>query len=262
MAQGRHERVRLEGLLLLSLVGLALVGGPHPAQAKGAYLELDRRYYAPGNVAIAKTEVFDESDGLGGKGPFFAYLGKRDPARSPQRVPDDSIPLGSVEVYDPKPSDEKVILRVRFSIPDVPPAWYWVRFFDSRGRATAFGEGLLRVVQTNDQAAGKEVSFWEGRVSRIHRHMAVAVNRLRERNEELRARLFSELFPEEPPSKAGHFSEVFPERPPSTSVDATPPPPEGDQATRAGIGSTVGWAFGGAALTALLVVLFRRSHAH
>jgi hypothetical protein len=181
---------RVRGTVVAAGVGVLLFGAAALGQAKGGgYLELDRRYYAPGNVAIAKGKSYGGLGELQEAGTVYAYLGSFvSYSWFPKRVPDEAILLGSAEVRDVGSTKRIMFTRFRFTVPDVGPGWYWVRFYDGQGEAVgriAGFDGYLRVVRTTELVVRKEAAYWEGELSRVLRHRDVHMQRLRQHIEDL-----------------------------------------------------------------------------
>lgn len=170
---------RVRGTVVAAGVAVLLFGSAAPALAKGGYLELDRRYYAPGNVAIAKRKSYPHVERIAGT--VYAYLGSRDDYPDPQLLPEGAAFLGSTKISDHGASNRTPLVRFEFAVPEVAPGWYWVRVFDAQGKAVGSFQALLRVVRTTELALRKEVAFWEGRLNRLLRHRGVQIQRMRER---------------------------------------------------------------------------------
>jgi hypothetical protein len=145
----------------LAATGLAsaglVVGAPVGLADGGAYIDLDRTHYLPGQIAAAETYVAvpKSKQGLLDRGPFSAFLvtGRAWPQEG-NPLPDDAIPLGTFSIVHDRGTTFE--LTARLSIPDVPGDFYPIAFCNDPCTVAGFREpisGYISIVQTEREAA-------------------------------------------------------------------------------------------------------------
>jgi hypothetical protein len=143
--------------LVGALVGATLVTPMTAAADGGAYIELDRTHYLPGETAVGEAYVYvpPKQQGLLERGPFFAYL-LTDGAviRKGAPIPRGAMRLGSFTV---EPFKGKWFeMRVSFTVPNLPGDFYSVAMCNDPCTIVGFREGLsglISVVQTVREGA-------------------------------------------------------------------------------------------------------------
>jgi hypothetical protein len=162
---------------VVSFVLAAIGASAQPAAADGgAYMDLDRTHYLPGQTAVATTYVSVPTDKqqLLARGPFFAFLiTGRDWPRPGRPIPPDAIPMGAFEVHQERGTSFE--LTARLSIPDVPGDFYSIGFCNDPCTISGFKEpisGYISIVQTMREAQLlDERQHLFGRVNRLQRQL-------------------------------------------------------------------------------------------
>jgi hypothetical protein len=140
----------------LASVGF-IAGAPSALADGGAYIDLDRTHYLPGQTAFARTYVTvpRPKQELLERGPFSAFLVTG--AAWPQEgrpLPDDVIPLGTFSIEPDHGATFE--LTARLSIPDVPGDFYPIAVCNEPCTVAGFREpisGYVSIVQTEREAA-------------------------------------------------------------------------------------------------------------
>jgi hypothetical protein len=136
-------------------VGLA-VGAPTAAADGGAYIDLNRTHYLPGETAVAKTYVTVPRGKLEllQRGPFHTYLvtGRTWPQEG-RPIPQDAIRVGTFAVEHDRGTTFE--FTAHLSIPDVPGALYGLAVCNDPCTVSGFREpitGTVSIVQTPREA--------------------------------------------------------------------------------------------------------------
>lgn len=136
-------------------VAAAVLAGAAPAGAKGASLRFDRRYLVVGETVTARATVLEQPSsprlGTVADGPFVAYLLPADTWIDPPHVPPDAVPLGTVVINDIGTPGGMALVRLTFTVPDVPAGGYTIGFCNDPCRHSSVGdlfEGWVQVVAT------------------------------------------------------------------------------------------------------------------
>jgi hypothetical protein len=145
-------RVR-RGIVIAMTVG-AVVGSPMVARADGgAYMELDRTHYLPGETATAEAYVYllKQQQGRLDRGPFYAYLvtTNRSFPQVGEPIPVGAIRVGTFQVEESRPKWFE--LKVSFTVPDVTGDFYSVAMCNDPCTVQGFKEpilGQISIVQT------------------------------------------------------------------------------------------------------------------
>lgn len=140
----------------LASVGF-IAGAPSALADGGAYIDLDRTHYLPGQTAVARTYVTvpRPKQELLERGPFSAFLVTG--AAWPQEdrpLPDDVIRLGTFSIEPDHGATFQ--LTARLSIPDVPGDFYPIAVCNEPCTVAGFREpisGYVSIVQTEREAA-------------------------------------------------------------------------------------------------------------
>ncbi|HET7869166.1 MAG TPA: hypothetical protein VFM85_02470 [Actinomycetota bacterium] len=139
-------------LTVATMVG-ALLAMPVGAGADGgSYIVLDRTHYLPGGTAvgIAYVSVPERKQVLFERGPFYAFLVRKgDTILENNPIPESVIRVGTFSIEHEK--GKSFELRVSFTVPDLPGAFYSIAFCDDPCTISGFREpltGLISIVQT------------------------------------------------------------------------------------------------------------------
>ena len=135
------------------LVG-AMLGAPSVAWADGgAYLDLDRTHYLPGQTARAETYVSipQAKQGLVERGPFFVFIVPQRAAVTEGRpISAKAVRVGTASI---EPEDGRTFrLRASFVVPDLPGAFYRLAVCNDPCTISGFREpltGEISIVQTS-----------------------------------------------------------------------------------------------------------------
>jgi hypothetical protein len=134
------------------LVG-ATLGAPSAAWADGgAYLDLDRTHYLPGQTARAETYVSipRAKQGLVERGPFFVFVVPMSAAVTERRpISANAVRVGTASI---EREDRRTFrLRASFVVPDLPGAFYRLAVCNDPCTISGFREpltGEISIVQT------------------------------------------------------------------------------------------------------------------
>jgi len=179
-------------LTVATMVG-ALLALPVAARADGgSYIDLDRTHYLPGETAVGIAYVFvpESKQVLFERGPFHAFLvPKGDTIREDRPVPDGVIRIGTFSIEHEK--GKSFELRVSFTVPDLPGAFYSIAFCNDPCTISGFREpltGVISIVQTpREGQLLTEQSRLDSRIFGL-RHQLRKAERARE---ELQAQLYA-----------------------------------------------------------------------
>lgn len=179
-------------LTVSTMVG-ALLAMPVAAGADGgSYIELERTHYLPGETAVGIAYVFvpERKQVLFDRGPFYAFLAPNaDTIREDRRLPDGVIRVGKFSIEHER--GQSFELRVSFTVPDLPGAFYSIAFCNDPCTISGFREPLSGVVSIVRTAREGHLLTEQSRLdSRLFglRHQLRKAERA---GEELRAQLFA-----------------------------------------------------------------------
>ena len=172
------------------LVG-ATLGWPSVAWADGgAYLDLDRTHYLPGQTAHAEgyVSVPRAKQHLFERGPFYVFVvPPRTVVREGRPIPANAVRVGTVSIERERGTTFE--LRSSFVVPELRGDSYWLYVCNDPCTISGFREpltGTISIVATTRE--GKlltEVSRLNGRMSSLRRQ----VRKAERADEELRAQL-------------------------------------------------------------------------
>jgi hypothetical protein len=157
-----------------------------PADADGgAYIDLDRAYYLPGETAVAETYVTvpRNRQALLQRGPFYVFLvtGRQWPTEG-EPLPTDAIRIGTLGVE--RDSGSTFELKGSLTIPDVPGDFYSLAVCNDPCTLTGFREpitGPISIVRTEREATLlEENQQLSGSVHRLKRETDKDLDELRE----------------------------------------------------------------------------------
>jgi hypothetical protein len=139
--------------LTVATMVAALLAMPVAAGADGgSYIDLDQTHYLPGETAVglAYVSVPERKQVLFERGPFHAFLVRKgDAIREDRPVPDGVIRVGTFSIEHEK--GKSFQLRVSFTVPDLPGAFYSIAFCNDPCTISGFREpltGVISIVQT------------------------------------------------------------------------------------------------------------------
>lgn len=147
--------LRYAGFVCIAIAAVASSGSLAAADG-GAYIDLDRTHYLPGQIAHAETYVTVPAKhrSLLDRGPFYAFLvtGRVWPDEG-RPLPNDVIRVGTFEVEHD--DGETFELTASLSIPDVPGDFYNLAVCNDPCTVRGFREpitGFISIVQTEREA--------------------------------------------------------------------------------------------------------------
>jgi hypothetical protein len=172
--------MRAAKVLAISAVAAAVLIPARWAGADGgAYVDLQRTHYLPGQTAVGETYVSvprSEQDRLD-RGPFYAYVvPKGSSVTEGKPIPDGVIRVGtfSIERYEGSSFE----LHVSFTVPDVPGNEYSIALCNDPCTIAGFKEpisGFLSVVHTvREGQLLTEQSRLEGQIYGLRRDLRKA----------------------------------------------------------------------------------------
>ncbi|MGH2680718.1 MAG: hypothetical protein ACRDG8_09615 [Actinomycetota bacterium] len=181
-------------LVLIATIG-TLGGLPVDAAANGgAYLDLDRTHYLPGDTGIASTYVRipEKRRSLLDAGPFYLFLLPRGAVLDEgEAIPTGAMRLGTFEFEQEKGASFE--LRAPFTMPEVASGYYDMGVCNDPCTITGFREGLsgaVSVVATRREAQLlRENGRLGGRVFGFRREARRAERRLEQIDAQLDVQL-------------------------------------------------------------------------
>lgn len=183
-------RAALRWLTVATVVG-AVFSVPGAAAADGgSYIELDRTHYLAGETAVGRAYVSvpERKQDLFLRGPFYAFVVPKGAAiREGRPIPDGVIRVG---IFSVAPERGKSFeLRVSFTVPDLPGAFYSIAFCNDPCTITGFREaltGVISIVETvREGQLLTEQSRLDARIFGLRHHLRKAERA----GEELQAQL-------------------------------------------------------------------------
>jgi hypothetical protein len=169
----------------------ATLGWPSVAWADGgAYLDLDRTHYLPGQTAHAEgyVSVPRAKQHLFERGPFYVFVAPpRTVVREGRPIPANAVRVGTVEIERERGTTFE--LRSSFVVPQLRGDPYWLYVCNDPCTISGFREpltGTISIVATaREEKLLTEVSRLNGRMSSLRRQ----VRKAERADEELRAQL-------------------------------------------------------------------------
>lgn len=132
--------LRVGRWVVLVMVVFGVLAPRVPAEAGGSTFGFNRRWYAPGQLAVGRTQFSDgvEEQGRVDDGPYFAYLIRGDRFIEPPHLPGDAILLGRIRM---RPLEHGIWeASVRFVVPNVRPGSYTVSLCNDPCRSSFVGD--------------------------------------------------------------------------------------------------------------------------
>jgi uncharacterized coiled-coil protein SlyX len=179
-------------IVIATVVGAVLLS-PVAARADGgAYIELDRTHYLPGETATGEAYVYlqKQHQELLDRGPFYAFL-LTDGAnvRQGRPIPAGAIRLGTFAVEKSRPKWFE--LKVSFVVPDLAGDFYSIAVCNDPCTIWGFKEalsGLISIVQTaREGALLTQRQRLLARIYTVRRHQKKTERALAELNGQLAA---------------------------------------------------------------------------
>ena len=175
----------VRGLAMAAVVAAVLIPARWAGADGGAYVDLQRTHYLPGQTAVGETYVSvprSAQDRLD-RGPFYAYVvPKGSSVTEGKPIPDGAIRVGtfSIERYE----GQSFELHVSFTVPDVPGDEYSIALCNDPCTISGFKEpisGFLSVVRTaREGQLLTEQSHLEGQIYGLRRDLRKAERETRD----------------------------------------------------------------------------------
>jgi hypothetical protein len=153
----RTSRIGMGAVIIGATLWTQLATAGSAAADGGAYIELNRTYYQPGDQAIAEAYVAipKSEQGILQRGPFWVYVLPRD-VRSLK--PGSPVPSGAVRVgmFTVEAANGAFELRARFSVPQLADGYYSIGTCNDPCTVAGFKEpltGTFGIVATAREAA-------------------------------------------------------------------------------------------------------------
>lgn len=150
--------MRARRSIAVGFVAGVLLAAPHEAAADGgAYIQLDRTHYLPGQTAVGETYVYvpEKQADLFDRGPFYVYVVPSGGAvQEGEPIPDGVIRVGTMSFE--KYARESYKGHAAFTIPDVPGDYYALAVCNDPCTISGFQEplsGTISIVQTEREGA-------------------------------------------------------------------------------------------------------------
>ena len=139
--------------ILMGLVAGTILALPTVASADGgAYIDLNKTHFLPGESAVGTTYVYvpeNKADVLQ-RGPFYLYVVPNGASvQEGKPIPDGVIRVGTVTFQ--KDQAESYELRTTFTVPDLPGDYYSLQVCNDPCTVSGFREplsGQISIVQT------------------------------------------------------------------------------------------------------------------
>lgn len=169
----------VRGLAMAAAVVAALIPATSAGADGGAYVDLQRTHYLPGQTAVGETYISvprNEQDRLD-RGPFYAYVvPKGSSVIEGKPIPGSVIRVGTFSIERYRATSFE--LHVSFTVPDVPGDEYSIALCNDPCTISGFKEpisGFLSVVHTaREGALLTEQSRLEGQIYGLRRDLRKA----------------------------------------------------------------------------------------
>jgi hypothetical protein len=166
----------VRGLAMAAVVVAALIPATWADADGGAYVDLQRTHYLPGQTAVGETYISvprTDQDQLD-RGPFYAYVVPKGSSVSEGKpIPDGVIRVGTFSVE--RSEGKSFELRISFTVPDVPGDEYSLALCNDPCTVAGFREpisGFLSVVHTaREGALLTEQSRLDGQIYGLRRDL-------------------------------------------------------------------------------------------
>jgi hypothetical protein len=179
--------------LTVATVVVAMLAMPVTAGADGgSYIQLDRTHYLPGETAVGIAYVFvpESKQVLFERGPFYGFLAPNgETIREDRPVPDGVIRVGAFSIEHEK--GKSFELRVSFTVPDLPGAFYSMSFCNDPCTISGFREPLTGVVSIVRTAREGLLLTEQSRLDSRIFGLRSQLRKAERGGEELRAQLFA-----------------------------------------------------------------------
>jgi hypothetical protein len=169
----------VRGLAVAAIIAVVLIPATSAGADGGAYVDLQRTHYLPGQTAVGETYISvprSEQDRLD-RGPFYAYVvPKGSSVTEGKPFPDGVIRVGTFSIE--RSEGKSFELRVSFTVPDVPGDEYSIALCNDPCTISGFQEpisGFLSVVHTaREGVLLTEQSRLEGQIYGLRRDVRKA----------------------------------------------------------------------------------------
>jgi hypothetical protein len=142
----------VKGLAMAAVVAAVLISAGSAGADGGAYVDLQRTHYLPGQTAVGEAYIWvprSYQDRLD-RGPFYAYVVPQGSSVTEGKpIPDGVIRVGTFSVE--RSEGKSFELQISFTVPDVPGDEYSISLCNDPCTVSGFLEpigGFLSVVQT------------------------------------------------------------------------------------------------------------------
>lgn len=146
----------VRGFAMAAVVAGVLIPATSAGADGGAYVDLQRTHYLPGQTAVGETYIWvprSEQDQLD-RGPFYAYVVPKGSSVSEGKpIADGVIRVGTFTIE--RSEGKSFELHVAFTVPDVPGDVYSIALCNDPCTISGFQEpisGFLSVVHTAREA--------------------------------------------------------------------------------------------------------------
>jgi hypothetical protein len=146
----------LRAATVATLTGVLLLAPSSAGADGGAYIDLDRTHYLPGETAIGigYVSIPESKQDLLERGPFYVYV-VPEPAwiREGRPLPEHVIRVGTASIE--RDAGTAFEVRTTFTVPDVPGDYYTVQLCNDPCTISGFREpltALISIVRTEREA--------------------------------------------------------------------------------------------------------------
>jgi hypothetical protein len=169
----------VRGFFMAAVVAAVLIPATRASADGGAYVDLQRTHYLPGQTAVGETYISvprNEQDRLD-RGPFYAYVvPKGSSVIEGKPIPGGVIRVGTFSIEPYKGTSFE--LHLSFTVPDVPGDEYSIALCNDPCTISGFKEpisGFLSVVHTaREGQLLTEQSRLEGQIYGLRRDLRKA----------------------------------------------------------------------------------------
>jgi hypothetical protein len=170
----RGEMRAIRGFAMAVVIAAVLIPAPSARADGGAYVDLDRTHYLPGDsaVGVAYVSVPRSAQARLDRGPFYAFVVPKGSSVSEGKpIPDGVIRVGTFSIERSRGASFE--LRVSFTVPDLPGDFYSIALCNDPCTVSGFREpisGFLSIVATaREGQLLTERSRLEGRIYGLRR---------------------------------------------------------------------------------------------
>lgn len=169
----------VRGFAIAAVIAAVLIPAASAGADGGAYVDLDRTHYLPGDTAVGVAYVSvprSEQDRLD-RGPFYAFVVPTGASVTEGKpIPDGVIRVGTFSIE--RSRGQSFELRVSLTVPDLPGNFYSIALCNDPCTVSGFREpisGFLSIVETaREGQLLTEQSRLEGRIYGLRRDVRKA----------------------------------------------------------------------------------------